>query len=254
MLKKFSIKYKLVLVLSFTLFLMGCSRDFEYVGEHPELFSVAVNSVLGVRGYLPGHMNQPNITVVDRDGYGRILFSYDEGHDVGDDSLLSGFNYVIVQKVEGDYAYFYPHYNFISGFDSGHFTGEEMAALREVNSWNQEMSDSSEFVRVRVVRQKEEGPISDNELVEMHHLIFPDLNFSRGQIIPNVVFLRIDGYGRSVYLVSRGGTGTHIAALFQPDHSFDVDTGILEIEDLTNYQTELRLFMEANGWDTPFDD
>jgi len=35
--------------------------------------------------------------------------------------------------------------------------------------------------------------------------------------------------------------------------TFDPETGILDITDfLNNYQTPLRLFMEANGWDTPF--
>ncbi|MCL2864744.1 MAG: hypothetical protein FWE25_04280, partial [Lachnospiraceae bacterium] len=64
----------------------------------------------------------------------------------------------------------------------------------------------------------------------------------------NIFFLRTDNYGRSVYF--RRNT----AILFQPDHSFDLETGVLEIIDPVRYQTELREFMEANGWDTPFEE
>jgi len=44
-----------------------------------------------------------------------------------------------------------------------------------------------------------------------------------------------------------------VVVLFQPDHSFDIETGILVTTDRLSYQTELRKFKEANGWDTPFD-
>ena len=244
MMKKWGNKCKIILLLVFTLFLIGC-RGFDYVGNYPELYSVAINSLLGARGY-GDNKTQPIITTLEEDRYGRILFSYSEGYAIG-----AGFSYGIMQKVEGNYVYFYPHYNFILR-NWGHFTSEDVETLKEVNSWNQPMSDSNEFVRVRIVRQKEEGPISESDLVDMYRLVFPNLNLSRGQIIPHVVFLRADDYGRSIYLASR--REIHIAVLFQPDHSFDLETGTLLIEDHNNYQTELRLWMEANGWNTPWEE
>ena len=243
MIKKLAVKCKLILVPISTLLLISCGQ-FEYSGDYPELYSVAINSILGHRGVrmdVPTHRATPNITVIREDNYGRRLFSYTE-----DRYNISLFNRVIIQKVEGDYAYFYPHYNFISGNSSNSFPDERMRALKAANSWNRPMSDSSEFERVRIVRQKEEGPVQINRLIEVYREIFPESDIGRTQINYRMVFLRTDRHGRSVYLASRGET--FFAVLFQPDHSFNTETDMLEIEDPHNYQTELRLFMEANGW------
>jgi len=279
-----------------------------YVGDYPELFSVAISSVLGMGNDIAWYY--PIITILEEDDYGRILFEYDEG-------LLSPGR-LIIQKVEDGYAYFYPHYNFmlrtqgtsltqyIPDFqdeemlaqwlkfqgklqelervehqrrldgdfsatceelrelrelmslmleevpgDPG-FPDEEMEHLRQANSWNQEMSDSSEFVRVRVVREKETGPVPLEILVDVHYEFISGSNSRRSinHISFHMVFLRTDHYGRSIY--SAFGPYTQFAILFQPDHTFDSETSILEITETNSYQTELRLFMEANGWDTPF--
>jgi len=251
-------------MLIFVLFMTACGRDFEYTGDYPELYTVAINSILGVRGIYArtaiGRPLQPSVIVLEEDNYGRMLFLYSEGS-----SHISPVNIVIMQKIEGDYVYFYPHYNFFS--DSFFFlvappNEYSVATLKETNSWNQEMSDVNEFVRVRIVKQPELGPISDEKLVEAHRKLFPASNSRPNQIAANRSFLRTDRYGRSVYFmmgwewgyVYEEPTRIHlsVALLFQPDHSFDAETGTLLITDLLNYQTDLRLFMEANGWDTPF--
>jgi len=274
-----------------------------YVCDYPELFSVALASVLGTGSDIGWYY--PDIIILEEDDYGRILFEYDE--EFLYPSLL------IIQRVEDGYAYFYPHYNFILSAQRGfswaedipdfpdeemlnrwlelreisremregdilesfeevmeieremrlmlekipeepRFSDEEMERLKQANSWNQEMRDTSEFVRVRIVREKETGPVPPEILVEMHHVFFPDASsrISANNISYNMIFLRTDNYGRSIY--STLGSYTQFAILFQPDHSFNPETGILETTDRNNYQTELRLFMEANGWDTPFTD
>ena len=96
------------------------------------------------------------------------------------------------------------------------------------------------------------GPVRTNRRIEVYREIFPESVIGRTQINARMIFLRTDRYGRSVYLARR--YETYIAVLFQPDHSFDIETGMLEIEDLHNYQTKLRLFMEANGWNEHWDD
>ena len=236
--------------------LASCNQD-DYRGEYPELYSVAVNSILGASGFVEGPPRRhasPSIVVLRVDDYGRVLFSYSE-------RLLgvSPTNRVIMQKTEDGYAYFYPHYNFISRShdDMRQIEGEMLEAFKETNSWNQELSDDSEFVRVPIVRRKEEGPVSREDLAEVYKSLFPYSNPDRA--VFNMTFLRADEYGRAVYLgVGREGSEglTYLAILFQPDHSFDFETGQLEIEEeyFNNYQTKLREFMEANGWDTPFEE
>ena len=251
--KKAKFKYKLVLLLGFTLLLTGCGR-FEYRGDYPELYSVALSSILGQRGYESVSFGSipPRIIVHEEDRYGRIMFSYSEGHD----RYISSANRVIVQRVEGEYVYFYPHYNFISRqLGHGVFSDEEIETFKEANSWNQPMSDSSEFVRVRIVRQKEDGPVSNAQLLEAYREVFPGSNPSRAQMNYRMIFLRTDDYGRSVYLATHPLLEEpYIAIVFQPDHSFNIEIGALEIEDPNNYQTALRLLMEANGWNEPWEE
>jgi len=293
----------LTLIIVMMVVLTGCvlirPPEPVYVGDYPELFSVAVSSVLGMGSDIG--WDHPEIVVLEEDNYGRIIFEYDEGH------LYP--SRLIIQKVEDGYAYFYPHYNFILSSRPSfvildtyipdfqdeamlaqwlelqeelqeirdgdiiesldeflevsdsmrfllaeiiEFPDEEMERLRQENSWNQEMSDTSEFVRVRIVREKETGPIPPEILVEVHYEFISESNFRRSvnSVFYSMVFLRTDNYGRSIYSSLRGDT--QFVILFQPDHTFDSETGILEITEGNRYQTEVRLFMEANGWDTPF--
>jgi len=236
------VKCKFILLLSSILFLGACfNSEFTYTGNYPELYSVAVNSVLGLEGFnVSSPARQPYVGIMEEDNYGRKLFVYSELHSI----------ILVMQKSDEDYAYFYPHYNFfISLRHTWAFTDEDyekVEALKKANNWNQEMSDDSKFVRVEISRQRAKGPISNEKLFEVYHYLFPHLNRPE-HIRVSMFYLRTDRYGRSVYST---GTG---AALFQPDHSFDPETGIFLFENRHNYQTELRLFMEANGWDTPFD-
>jgi len=111
------------------------------------------------------------------------------------------------------------------------------------------MSDSSEFESVGITRRRERGPLSDAQLIEAFNEIF-SRNITRLHGL--MLYLRTDNYGGSVYLAEpREG---YFAVVFQPDHSFDLEAGVLEITDPNNYQTDLRLFMEATGWNTPFDE
>jgi len=243
-------KFKIILLIFSVSFLVSCvfSREFEYSGSYPELYSVAINSMLDIRGVqVVGGLNgiiNPNISVLEEDDYGRILFSYNEG------GIASSSSRLILQKVEGNYAYFYPHYNFflIPRNPDRRFENRNIEILKEANSWNQEMSDSSKFVRARIVHRKEEGSVSDDKLVEVYKLIIPETRLNTRQMVSNMIFLRTDSYGRAIYSIGE------IVVLFQPDHSLDIEIGLLEITDRFNYQTELRLFMEANGWDTPFEE
>ena len=80
------------------------------------------------------------------------------------------------------------------------------------------------------------------------------------------VAIKHRGYRNIAFVVSQedaiggtGGTGEnrvryHTVMLFQPDNSFDLETGVVFFEDFYRYQSQLKEFMEANGWDTPFEE
>ena len=243
------LRINLILLLISTIFLTSCYRDVTYIGDYPELFSVALHSLLGTKGFEEGHSGPPTIRVLEEDSYGRVLFSYRENE-------IS--SHLIIQKVNSDHAYFYPHYNFMLGRIQD-VSEEELDGLKEANSWNQPMSDSSEFERVPIIRLKEAGPVSLEAHIEVYFELFPQItdHLSNRNVIYQMYFLRTDRYGRSVYLAR--GTGSEwrrnpYAVIFQPDHSFDLERGVLEITDMDNYQTSLRLLMEVNGWNEPWNE
>jgi len=264
----------LLILMLFTIILTACSQGDGYAGDYPELFSVAIGSILGARGYeivggLRG-IDQPSIWILEEDNFGRVLFWYTEDAIFREISSDNGrrsaarrvFIYLVAQRVDGNYVYFYPHYNFIIRVDSGNhihdsyfedlpqITNEDLNALKEANSWNQEMSDDNAFERVRIVRQKESGPISVRQLAEAYRAVIPSPEVRDRTAASWMRFLRSDRYGRSVYITVE--MGRSIVVIFQPDHSFNVETGTREITNEISYQTELRLLMEANGWNTPW--
>lgn len=74
----------LCLVIVVFLSLSSCGYS-KYRGEQVDLYTVAVNNIFGVSGYISnGEVSyDPGITVIETDPYGRVLFFYNEnyGHD-----------------------------------------------------------------------------------------------------------------------------------------------------------------------------
>jgi len=75
-----------ITVLVVILLATGCRFDdahYYYTGEHPELFSVAINSILGNRGFILDHIiMSSDVRVVEHDDFGRTLFLFSEGRDI----------------------------------------------------------------------------------------------------------------------------------------------------------------------------
>lgn len=97
----------IIIYLGISLLLVACDGRAYYEGHDYDLFSVAVNSLLGVNGY-GGKGSGPKIQVIEEDNYGRKLFSY-----LGD-GLGNSYSLLICQKSDDKYAYYYPDFNIIS--------------------------------------------------------------------------------------------------------------------------------------------
>ena len=255
--EKLETKYKCIIIFSIilSLFVKGCQicrdNDVSYSGDYPDLFTVAINTLLGARGYEAGHEIQPYLRLLEEDNHGRKLFSYFE-RGTG----VSSYSLIISQKVEGDYVYFYPHYNFIAllGETPWQYLEEfedEINMLKEANNWNQPI-DCNDCIRVEIVRQKGESPISGGVLRQTYNHVLGDDAQDGSGVMNRIVYFRTDDYGRSIYLgIGRFSSDRFAVMLFQPDGSFDESTGIMELEDSQNYQSQLREFKEANNWNQP---
>ena len=253
-------KITIVAAISAVLLLVGChTRDYAYEGYHPELFSVAVHSLLGIRGIASGNPDFDSpMEVIAEDDYGRQLFLYLENDH---------FAMIIIQKSSDNYAYFYPDVNFITVDVRGHsprpvythrnrlpelidqyFTTDEISALKEANDWDQGL-DKSRMVRVEITRHRPMGPVDDDILVE-----FNIIALGRGNTWghrAHVRYLRSDRDGRSIFLSMGHHANNKVAVLiFNADGTFDEVNGymIMTRDCLYDYQDRLREFMDRNGW------
>ena len=244
----------------------GCWSRY-YKGDYPELFTVALNSLLGITGVAPNMIDDPGITMLEEDNYGRTLFMYREGRGLGISILIS-------QKSDEHYVYFYPHYNFIIFETFAEMTArtermeglrldqfypeaiEQVDELKERNDWNQELNlEKSTRKEIDVFNNfNREGPVRDSILLELYNIALGDDAFEH-PLKYYVNLLTTDDYGRSVYWGTGGewNNRRYVVMFFQPDGSFDEVKGFMEWEDRLHYQTALREFKERGGWNQPFE-
>ena len=251
----------IVLLLS-VLFLIGCYTEEmrRYTGDYPELYSIAIHSLLGAWGYwnAGSAIWEAEVTVLEEDDYGRILFLYLE-------PMIGGI--FISQKTTDTHAYFYPHYHFVMYPESywsvtfprsqNPLKEDQIEELKYLNDWNQPI-DESRLIRVPIVDKKDRyGPIYDGDIIRR---LFRDATGYPAFTAGRVVYLNSDNYGRMLYYVRAWsqalGTASGRVFLFilGPDKSYDFEKGFMELpkDYHFSYQSILRKFKELNGWNTPF--
>ena len=241
-----------------------------YRGDYPELFTVAINSLLDSRGYQVYSLPLPaRIRVIETDDFGRVLFFYSEIHPMMGSITISAFSLLISQHSNGEYVYFYPHHNFISVGHMYHFpqsgfvpnisqlaedfTMEAIAELKEKNSWNRELYlDNAIRAEIVHIKKDHNGPVDRDTLLSVGVDIF-GLGEDEHRN-PFFHFFIADAYGRSIYVVRGASVGDRrtFVVLFQPDGSFDIDISVMELLDLQRYQDELKALKKRNGWNQPF--
>ena len=246
---------------------------FQYTGNYPDLYTAAINSILHSSGSRTSRHN-PNIRILEKDEFGRIFFLYNESYF---SSRIEGRNRgvasrLIIQKTDGNYVYFYEHINLIFiirepiTISDLYFNLTEIEALKYANNWGQELSCTSKFIRIPITSIPEtRGPVCSDILIETGLTAFP--NFFRnynifGQLnrratgerwLTNLRYFRSDPYGRSVYSVlgnTERANDTFVAFIFQPDHTININTGVIILPNRHDYHTEFRDFLKANGWNT----
>jgi hypothetical protein len=151
----------LLIVLVSVVFLSSCRDIYLYRQDHPELNSMAVESIIGSTS---SEMNR--VVVLDRDSYGRTLFAF-MGYSI------YGFEFqnphilaiVISQQSDDQYVFYYDSKNYIATtIDSNnydilngdlgiYFSDDAIDELKSRNSWNQPIKDSQLF-RISVTRKK----------------------------------------------------------------------------------------------------
>ncbi|XMB73076.1 hypothetical protein RJI07_03970 [Mycoplasmatota bacterium WC30] len=263
----------IVLVIGATFFLFYIFADYEgYDGDNKDLYTEAIFSLIGNRGYfLDGEiLDDPEIIVIEEDNYGRTMFSYVESNDI------SSYSYLIAQKSDPDYVYFYPDYNFISSEydywnnqDKEMFTDDEINELKLLNDWDLPL-DESKMVHFEITTLKEKPETAIEE--EVFENLLKSLSGKSGYLGDDSLYryseyFMTDDYGRTIYYVygvGRDAEGTGVSpdsisqyfyavVIFQPDGSYDVNDSIMGLTNFQEYQNELCTFKTLNNWNQSLD-
>ena len=225
--------------------LLACYPKYEIT--HPELYTVAVNSLLWNRGYSfsADATIAPDISVVETDEYGRILFQYTEKYfsqDIAFSSLL------ILQSSDEEFVYFYEDVNLACkekppyAVEQVKFDQAQIDDLKTKNDWNMPIN-IDKCVKKRIINEKMDVPIDDNTFEEVfssyenyvYNITFTLTEDEAGKIILySIVCLKDNNDYSNKYVVSLFENGLLIDS-FEP-------------EALYSYQQELREFKASNGW------
>ncbi len=252
------------MVLSFS----GCNEEFVYTGENADLYTVAVNSVLGATGkwrFEAGYWN-PMVKIIERDDYGRTMFLYYESQ------LIYDVNHVLIisQVTENGKVFYYPDYNFIIGNvdefiaqdatteregytyyypldEQGNFItfraeflSEQVEKLKSDNDWNKEMN-LDKCISQSITTQKEQ-PLSERGKATLYQEVFGEYSSSLSR---NVEYLTKDDSGKELFLVVNNDKSVQDCRMVITDGE---NIHSKKINDLSNYQKELAVFKAENGW------
>ena len=243
---------KAILILTVFLFIIvaltSCQQN--YSGEHRDLYTVAINSLLWNKGMSSqaDKLCDPSIVIIEKDIYGRVLFQYTE-KSFNDKVAFSAI--LVLQSTNDNCVYYYEDCNFICIEKPPHnvevsFDEHDINALKELNDWNKAIN-LNKCVKKNISNEKEKVPVEEDLL---------DAIFSAYEgYYSNISFhLTNDNYGRSIVyscvLTTENDmfSKKYLVLLFNPDCTYS----ILEITSLYDYQKELGEFKSANHWNQPF--
>ena len=139
-----------------------------YRGEYQDMYAVAVNNIFGIHGYLSNGevLYDPEIRIVETDDFGRTLFFYNEYYDSDSSEMDYAMAFVIMQKSEDGYGYYYRDKCYVPYFDttcdwtviSQKMDSGMLEQFKECNDWNQEFQNER-CAKVKISGKKPEGKL-----------------------------------------------------------------------------------------------
>ena len=253
-----------VVIVLLTVFSTGCFYR-GYIGEYPEAYTVALSNIPGLHGYSGNGeaIWDPYISIIEKDGYGRTLFSYSE----------NGINEFIiaVQQSDEENVLYYPDdcYVFIenaSENDNGNVSDfanqNEYEALKELNDWEKPI-DESKCESAEIIKIRQDGRIRPNDALfekivrEYHENSGRNIHPANISFVGHFDYLCSDDFGKELFVVYTGfeeyTDKTKIQynytflVVLNPDMSYDASTVVI-IEDITTPANQMKTIKDQNGW------
>lgn len=244
----------------------GQKKPFEYSGNNSDLYTEAINSILGAEGFnkhAESTMNNPFIKVVEEDQFGRKMFLYKERFALTEYS--DNYFLLIAQKTENGFVYFYPDFNFtlcetiveaesndsteneITYFDGqdGYyhlvgFSNSQIVELKKNNDWGVEINNGK-CIKQKVSNQKED-PLTPKEKNELYKEIFEK---SRNDSYLYINYVTTDDEGKLLYFVKKqiAELNDYRMIIIDGDKQYNQ-----KINDVMAYQEQLAAFKREHNW------
>ncbi len=164
----------LLLSIFMVIILTGCFYR-GYSGNYSDLYTVAINSVLWNNGhsFSADKFVNPEIEMIDKDKFGRTMFTYYEKYYAGADISFSSL--VICQHSNEKEVFYYEDINYIVKEQTLYeqniidFEDEEIEQLKTLNDWNQTIN-LDKCIKKEITKQKPKIPheqeVKDNVVEE----------------------------------------------------------------------------------------
>ena len=245
------IKYLMLIIL--VPLIASCRDLYLYQGNDPELYSIALESVIGSRSYV---MNQ--VLRIEEDAYGRVLFAFFGDFIYGENSDQSdAIAIVIAQKTDSNFAYYYDSSNSIAAISlhsldeeltlkliESYFDEEDIEELKVKNDWNKPMNNKLLF-RTEVTRKKTCN-VNDRDLLPYKDLLGGNLYHG----------IQCYGKDRNGYMLvsveselSNQSSRTFVIYLLivNKDHELISFDAVMRVTDIFDMEA-IKRFKEENGW------
>lgn len=255
------------------LIIVSLSSCKQYRGEQVSLYTVAVNSIFGISGVMTDGewRGDAEIDIVETDVHGRALFFYSERLGMGPE-LDYDMAFVIMQKSDDAYAYFYrnecylPYFATSNDYETALEQVDPAAIedLKQRNDWGLAL-DEEKCAKAELVTSKPEGKVAISKK-DIDEVAYPHIkaNGYEGTDESTCRFLRYcstDAYGRELYYAygmsrdedENGETvwgDFDYAVIVNADGTFS-ESPIVWIKDPTQSYELIKVLKEQNNWDQP---
>lgn len=226
--------------------------DQKYAAHYTE----AVSSLLWCRGTSSSGTIKinPQIEVIDRDSFGRILFSYKEGFsaDLKDLSSINIYAFLVMQAEDTDFVYFYEGNNYIC-VDFNNYQEEsiqkQIDELKKSNDWEKEFNLNKCIKKCKSAKKILNS--FDNNVKSYIKLKKKEVGADL-----RVCTSAQDNFGRTIISMSEFGmtpwVGKLIVCIIQPDGSVICSDDYNIVFDYYEYHNSLEALKNVANWNNEF--
>ena len=232
-----------VLVFLLSLSMVSCG----VVNSEDNLTSIQACGHYGVLAMSAPDAKHVSVNVIEKDAYGRILFEFSADSAFTEADTFYDFDdiaYVICQKAEKDYTYFYEDICYSYDVDNSAVIEE----LKIKNDWNEEL-DVTKMSRRKIKLS------FDQWFIEKDDLDYSKIIQSLAQYgideknIDFLVFDDFDGYGKELHVLGLKEIAEQETSNFYlviVNDSYEVS--LLKIDPNDFDSRSIAKFKKANGW------